>query len=60
MSDGSGSEAYTYDTMGRVTQLAKTIASVTYTSQYAYNNDDTLQQLKYPLHIYRPLRRTNL
>ncbi len=48
MSDGSGSEAYTYDNMGRVTSVAKTISSVTYTTNYSYNTDSTLDTLTYP------------
>lgn len=48
MADGTGSEVYTYDNMGRVTSVAKTISSVTYTANYAYNSDNTLQTLTYP------------
>lgn len=58
MSDGTGSEAYTYDNMGRVTSVAKTISSVAYTSSYAYNDDNTLQKLTYPSSSSRYMSQT--
>src|SRR5206468_2081078 len=48
MADGSGSEAYTYDNMGRVSRVDKVTAGVTYSTRYAYNTDNTLQTLTYP------------
>lgn len=48
MTDGTGSESYSYDPMGRMTQLAKVINSVNYTIGYHYNSADELDTLTYP------------
>ncbi|PYU00232.1 MAG: hypothetical protein DMG38_09035 [Acidobacteria bacterium] len=48
MTDPSGSESYTYDQFGNVTQLAKAIGSTTYTTSYAYNLASELIQITYP------------
>lgn len=46
--DPSGSETYTYDKAGRVTQLSKVIGANTYATTYQYNAGDELTQLQYP------------
>jgi RHS repeat-associated protein len=48
MTDPSGSETYTYDTIGRVIQVAKTVGSTIYTLKYAYNSGGQLAQITYP------------
>ncbi len=48
MTDPSGSEAYSYDQIGRVTKVVKTIGSTPYTMQYAYNAGDQLTSVTYP------------
>jgi len=48
MTDPSGSEAYTYDQIGRVTKVVKTIGSTNYTTQYTYNSGDQLTSVTYP------------
>jgi RHS repeat-associated protein len=48
MTDGVGSESYTYDVMGRVTQLQKTISGTVYTTSYAYNYADEETSITYP------------
>jgi RHS repeat-associated protein len=48
MTDPSGSETYTYDQMGHVTELAKVIGSTTYTIKYVYNTGGQLTQITYP------------
>jgi RHS repeat-associated protein len=48
MTDGVGSESYTYDVMGRVTQLQRTITGTTYTTGYAYNYADEETSITYP------------
>jgi RHS repeat-associated protein len=48
MSDPSGSESYTYDQFGNVTQLAKVVGATTYTSSYAYNLANQLTSITYP------------
>jgi RHS repeat-associated protein len=48
MTDGVGSESYTYDQIGRVTQVQKVIGSATYTTGYAYNAGSQLSQITYP------------
>jgi RHS repeat-associated protein len=48
MSDSSGSEAYTYDAIGRIKQLTKTIGTTAYTMQYTYNAGGQLTGLQYP------------
>jgi len=48
LTDGAGSENYTYDPSGNVTQLQKTIASTSYTLNYQYNFAGELTQITYP------------
>jgi RHS repeat-associated protein len=48
MTDPSGSESYTYDQFGNVTQLAKVIGTNTYTTRYSYNFAAELTQITYP------------
>ena len=48
MSDGPGSETYTYDAGGRVTHLAKVIDSVTYGMDYTYNAAGEPLTVAYP------------
>src|SRR5262249_3261362 len=48
MTDPVGSESYTYDQFGNVSQLAKTIGSTVYTTNYAYNLASQLTQITYP------------
>ena len=48
MSDPSGSETFTYDIAGRVSQLQKVIGSTTYALGYSYNAADQLTQVTYP------------
>ncbi|HEY6243694.1 MAG TPA: hypothetical protein VIX17_07105, partial [Pyrinomonadaceae bacterium] len=48
MADGSGSENYYYDQLGRVTQLQKVIGTTTYTTGYQYNLASELSQITYP------------
>jgi len=48
MTDGVGSENYTYDILGDVTQLDKLISGTTYTTKYQYNLAGELSQITYP------------
>lgn len=48
MTDGVGSETYTYDALGRTTQLSKVISGVTYPIQYGYNLASELLSITYP------------
>jgi RHS repeat-associated protein len=48
MTDGPGSENYSYDILGQVTQLQKVISGTTYTTQYAYNLAGEMTQATYP------------
>jgi RHS repeat-associated protein len=48
MTDPSGSESYTYDQFGNVTQLAKLIGTTTYTTGYGYNLANQLTSITYP------------
>lgn len=48
MIDPSGSETYTYDNMGRRTQMQKVIGANTYTTSYQYNYASELTQITYP------------
>jgi RHS repeat-associated protein len=48
MTDGSGSESYTYNSLEQISQLQKVIGTTTYTSSYAYNYADELTQITYP------------
>jgi len=48
MTDGVGSENYTYNNLGQMTQLQKVISGTTYTTNYAYNVASELTQITYP------------
>src|ERR1700722_11904197 len=48
MPDGTGSESYTYDILGRATELDKVIGSTTYSTEYAYNLASEMTQITYP------------
>lgn len=48
MTDGAGSENYTYDNLGRTIKLQKVVSGKTYTLQYAYNLADELTSVTYP------------
>jgi uncharacterized protein RhaS with RHS repeats len=48
MTDGVGSENYTYNNLGQLTQLQKIIGTTTYTTSYAYNLANELTQITYP------------
>jgi RHS repeat-associated protein len=46
--DGLGSETYTYDILGKTTQLQKVIDGVTYTIGYGYNLAGEVTSITYP------------
>jgi len=48
MTDGVGSETYSYDVLGRATQVQKVISGTTYTTVYAYNAASELTSITYP------------
>jgi RHS repeat-associated protein len=48
MTDGVGSESYTYDNLGRITGLQKVINGTTYPISYAYNLAGELTSITYP------------
>jgi YD repeat-containing protein len=48
MTDGVGSENYSYDILGRMTQLQKVISGTTYTTGYGYNLASELTSITYP------------
>jgi len=48
MIDGSGQTAWSYDANGNIVTEKRTIASVTKTTSYGYNRDNSLNQLTYP------------
>jgi RHS repeat-associated protein len=48
MTDGVGSENYSYNTLGQLSQLQKIIGTTTYTTQYAYNLAGEPTSLTYP------------
>jgi RHS repeat-associated protein len=48
MTDGVGSESYTYDSLGRMTQLQKVVSGMTYTFSYSYNLGNQLASITYP------------
>ena len=48
MTDGVGSETYTYNNLGLMTELDKTISSTVYKTKYAYNLAYELTQITYP------------
>jgi RHS repeat-associated protein len=48
MTDGLGSESYSYDVLGRTTQISKIIQGKTYTVGYTYNLIGEVKTLTYP------------
>ena len=48
MADTTGSESYTYDIGGRMTQLSKVLSGQTYNIGYQYNAGDGVTQITYP------------
>jgi RHS repeat-associated protein len=48
MTDPSGSEIYFYDKIGRITEVNKTIAGITYDTDYTYNVGSELTKITYP------------
>jgi RHS repeat-associated protein len=48
MTDGVGSETYSYDVLGRTTQVQKVINGTTYTTVYGYNAAGELTSTQYP------------
>jgi YD repeat-containing protein len=46
--DPSGSYVFYYDAQGNLTREEKTIDSVLYTTQYAYNKDNVITSITYP------------
>ncbi|MGC1617888.1 MAG: RHS repeat-associated core domain-containing protein [Candidatus Acidiferrum sp.] len=48
MTDASGSESYSYDQFGNITQVVKVVGTTTYTAGYTYNLANQLTQLAYP------------
>ncbi len=48
ISDGVGSESYSYDILGRVTQVQKIISGTTYNTGYAYNLASQPTSITYP------------
>jgi RHS repeat-associated protein len=48
MTDPTGSEAYTYDALGRVTAMTKTIGGVSYPLGYTYDFASDLTSITYP------------
>jgi RHS repeat-associated protein len=48
ITDGAGSENYSYDVLGRMTQLQKIVGTTTYTTTYQYNSASELTQITYP------------
>ena len=48
MTDGVGSENYTYNGLGQLTQLQKVVGTQTFTIGYAYNLANELTQITYP------------
>jgi RHS repeat-associated protein len=48
VTDPSGSETYTYDQVGRVTQVQKTIGTTTFPIGYQYDPGNYLTQITYP------------
>jgi RHS repeat-associated protein len=48
MTDGPGSESYSYNLFGQVSQLQKVIGTATYTTGYQYNLGGELSQITYP------------
>lgn len=65
MSDGLGSESYSYDILGRITQVNRVIDGVSYPISYGYNLASELTSITYPsgrvvTQGYDPIGRLNL
>ncbi len=48
MTDGTGSETYTYNQLGRITAVAKVVGTATYNIAYGYNYVGQVKTLTYP------------
>ncbi|MGA8221249.1 MAG: RHS repeat-associated core domain-containing protein [Candidatus Acidiferrales bacterium] len=48
MTDGPGSESYTYEILGRLTQLQKVVNGTAYTISYSYNQAGSVTSVTYP------------
>ena len=48
MTDGPGSENYTYNSLEQLTQLQKVLSGTTYSTSYSYNLAGELTQITYP------------
>lgn len=48
VTDGVGSETYSYDNLGQITQEQQVISGNTYTIGYQYNSDGTVSSITYP------------
>lgn len=48
MTDGVGSETYTYNALGQMTKVTKVVGGKTYTTTYAYNAAGELTSITYP------------
>ena len=48
MADPSGTYTYSYDPQGNLIKEEKKIGEVTYTTQYGYNQNNTLESITYP------------
>ncbi|PYU04374.1 MAG: hypothetical protein DMG33_14430, partial [Acidobacteria bacterium] len=48
VTDGAGSETYSYDLLGRVTQVSKVMNGTTYATTYSYNLAGELTSITYP------------
>jgi RHS repeat-associated protein len=48
MTDPSGSESYTYNSLEQITQRQKIVGTTTYNTNYAYNLADEVSQITYP------------
>jgi RHS repeat-associated protein len=48
MTDPSGSESYTYNSLEQIAQRQKVVGTTTYTTSYAYNYANELTQITYP------------
>ena len=53
--DSSGTYTFYYDAQGNLTKEEKTISTVLYTTQYAYNKDNVLTSITYPIGKNRQL-----
>jgi RHS repeat-associated protein len=48
VTDSTGTEQYAYDSAGRISQIAKTLGGISYTSGYLYNAGNEVTQITYP------------